>query len=355
MAGAQMAGAQMADAARVTQARPAIMTVEHLTTGFRRESGSVTVVDDVSFALEKGAVLGIVGESGSGKSMLLRSLMRILPATASTTAGAVLYSDQDLLALPLSAMPAIRGAEIAMVFQDPTSALNPVYTIRRQLYGALASHRTLSRQELEKRSIRALSDVGIPSAAERLDEYPHQFSGGMAQRVVIAIALASDPKILLADEPTTALDVTTQRQILMLLLDIQRARHMTLVLVSHSLGVIAQMCDRVAVMYAGQLVEMATTDTLFREPRHPYTVGLLSCVPDAHGPRGARLAPIPGVVPDPGDLPPGCRFAPRCPLAIEACTSGPIAMERAGPDHLTRCIRPQDVSRTAGLFVAGAA
>jgi oligopeptide/dipeptide ABC transporter ATP-binding protein len=262
----------------------------------------------------------------------------------------VTYDGRDLLSISSSAMHRIRGGEIGMVFQDPTAALNPVYTVRRQLFGALRSHQKLSSGELERRAVQALTDVGIPSAAQRLDEYPHQFSGGMAQRVVIAIALASDPKILLADEPTTALDVTTQRQILMLLLAIQRRRAMTLVLVSHSLGVIAQLCDRVAVMYAGQIVEVADTRTLFSAPKHPYTVGLLSCVPDAHKPRGAALVPIPGTVPDPGEHLPGCRFAPRCPLAIAACTEGPIELAPVGPTQVSRCIRTDAVALDAGLF-----
>ncbi len=327
-----------------------IVSINDLTTVFRRETGPVRVVDEVSLDLRRAEVLGIVGESGSGKSMLLRSMMRILPKGAATTSGRVTYEGRDLLSLSTSDMHTVRGGEIGMVFQDPTAALNPVYTVRRQVYAALRSHQKLSAAEMEQRAVQALTDVGIPSAAQRLDEYPHQFSGGMAQRVVIAIALASDPKILLADEPTTALDVTTQRQILMLLLAIQRRREMTLVLVSHSLGVIAQLCDRVAVMYAGQLVELADTRTLFTAPKHPYTVGLLSCVPDAHKPRGAALVPIPGTVPDPGEHAPGCRFAPRCPLAVSACSEGPIELARVGAEHVSRCIRTDLVSLDAGLF-----
>lgn len=320
-----------------------VMAVRNLSTGFKRGTGFVNVVDNVSFDLSAGEVLGIVGESGSGKSILLRSILRILPAGASTTAGSVAYGSRDLLSLSAAAMVTVRGAEIAMVFQDPSAALNPVLTIRRQLYGALASHKKLGRQDLEKRATRALTDVGIPSAAARLDDYPHQFSGGMAQRVVIAIALASTPKILLADEPTTALDVTTQHQILMLLLDLQKFRKMSLVVVSHSLGIIAQLCDRVLVMYAGQLVEIADVPALFSKPCHPYTSGLLNCVPDAHSKHVARLKPIPGAVPAPDDLPAGCRFSTRCSVAIDACRDAEVPLQKIAPDRFSRCIRADEI------------
>lgn len=327
-----------------------IMAIQDVTTVFHREGGPVAVVDNVSLDLRRGEVLGIVGESGSGKSMLLRSMVRILPKAAETIGGRVTYEGRDLMSLSTSDLHSVRGGEIGMVFQDPTAALNPVYTVRRQIYAALGSHQKLSTAELERRAVQTLTDVGIPSAAQRLDEYPHQFSGGMAQRVVIAIALASDPKVLLADEPTTALDVTTQRQILLLLLEIQRRRRMTLIFVSHSLGVIAQLCDRVAVMYAGQLVELADTLTLFTAPKHPYTVGLLSCVPDAHKPRSAPLIPIPGTVPDPGEYAVGCRFAPRCPVALDACRAAPIELIQVANGHVARCIRTEVVALDAGLF-----
>lgn len=332
-----------------------IMTVANLTTVFRRGPATVRAVDDVSFELFPSEVFGIVGESGSGKTMLARSLVRLLPPGAETIDGKVLYGGQNLLQLPHSQMHKVRGGEIAMVFQDPTSALNPVYTVGRQLREALASHRSYNRSELKELAIASLADVGIPSPERRLDEYPHQFSGGMAQRVVIAIALASDPKILLADEPTTALDVTTQHQILMLLLKVQRERSMAMVLVSHSMGVIAQLSDRVAVMYAGQLVELTDTGTLFSAPRHPYTVGVLSCVPNAAAPRADRLVPIPGAVPDLGALPHGCRFSPRCPLAVDACTLGAIPLVSVAPGHVARCIRTEDVYLRRDLFMAGAA
>lgn len=330
-----------------------VLSVANLTTVFRSETATVRAVDDVSFDLQPGEILGIVGESGSGKSMLARSIVRLLPQGAETTAGEVRYSGRDLLAIPPGRMHDVRGRDIALIFQDPTSALNPVYTVGQQLMEALASHRKLGRSELREAAIRALADVGIPSPERRLSEYPHQFSGGMAQRVVIAIALASNPTVLLADEPTTALDVTTQHQILMLLLRIQRERRMAMILVSHSLGLIAQLSDRVGVMYAGQLVEVATTATLFAAPRHPYTVGLLSCVPDASAARRRPLLPIPGSVPDLAQLPVGCRFANRCPLAVDACAAGPVPLVAVASGHAARCIRTDDVAGRLDLFATG--
>jgi len=327
-----------------------VMTVRGLTTVFRSAHGTVRAVDDVSIDLRAGEILGIVGESGSGKSMFTRSVIRLLPVGAETTAGEVVYDGQDLLAIPQSRMHRIRGREIASIFQDPIAALNPVYTVGRQLAEAITSHNSRSRVETRELAVRALADVGIPSPARRLGDFPHQFSGGMAQRVVVAIALASDPRILLADEPTTALDVTTQHQILMLLLRIQRERQMTVLLVSHSLGVIAQLSDRVAVMYAGQILELADTRTLLSSPRHPYTVGLLGCVPDAAETRPRRLVSIPGSAPDLSRLPDGCRFAPRCPLAIDACTSGEVPLIQVGPSHEARCIRTDEVARRDTLF-----
>ncbi len=307
-----------------------LLEVDHLTTQIPTRRGIVTAVDNVSFTLQQGEVFGVVGESGSGKSMTCRSILGLVPAPGKVVSGRVLYDGKDLLSLSQTQMNAIRGKEIAMIFQDPVAVLNPVMRIGSQISEALLEHGIVqSDREAQARTLELMRHVGIPAPERRLRDYPHQFSGGMCQRVVIAAALACEPRIILADEPTTALDVTIQDQILKLLIQLQREYAMSLVLVTHDMGVVAQTCQRVAVMYAGQIVELAHTVDLFRQPYHPYTVGLLNCVPrtDLRG-NVRRLRPIPGMPPDLAHPPRGCPFHPRCPLASVGVQRGRVSPAR---------------------------
>ena len=314
-----------------------LLVVRGLTTRFPTERGQLTAVDDVSFAVDPGEVLGLVGESGSGKTVTIRSLIGLVAKPGRVVAGSVRYRGQDVLTLNERQLRRIRGREIAMVFQDPATALNPVLRIETQIGEMLRAHGAASRTTAREQAVALLRAVGIPAPEQRLRDYPHQFSGGMAQRVVIAIAIAANPRLLLADEPTTALDVTIQDQILALLVRLQRERGMGMILVTHNLGVVAETCDRVGVMYAGQLVEVAPTREILREPRHPYTMGLLSCVPRVEQ-RSAELRPIPGAIPDLVHPPAGCRFHPRCALATEACRRGPIPLAPLGGGRWSACL-----------------
>ena len=302
--------------ARSHEARPALQ-VQDLTTTFGAGQGRVTAVDGVSFAVAPGEVLGLVGESGSGKSVTLRSLMRLVHAPGEVS-GRVLWQGEDLLTMPARALRRVRGGEIAMIFQEPMTALNPVLTVRLQIEENLKAHTGLDRKARAARALELLDLVGIPAAARRLDDYPHQFSGGMRQRVMIAIALASNPKLLLADEPTTALDVTIQDQILKLLLRLRESFGMSVLFVTHDLGVVAGTCDRVAVMYAGRLIETGTVRDVFARPHHPYTRGLIGSVPRIGGERTALTA-IEGTPPSLSAIPVGCAFNPRCDHATDRC------------------------------------
>jgi peptide/nickel transport system ATP-binding protein len=319
-----------------------VLEVRGLHTHFITHRGVVQAVDDVSFALRAGETFGLVGESGCGKSVTLRSLIGLMPAAHVRTSGHVYYDGRDLLVLDERALRRIRGLHISMIFQDPMTYLNPVLRVEEQIDEALRRHTTLGRAERHARIIELMRLVGIPLAERRLREYPHQFSGGMRQRVLIAIALACTPRILLADEPTTALDVTIQDQILKLLLRLRRELGMSIVLVSHDLGVIVQTCARVAVMYAGQIVEMASTRALLAHPRHPYTVGLLQSLPDITA-EGRYLRPIAGAPPSLINPPAGCRFYERCPLRAERCRTWETELLEAGPDHVVRCWRHDSV------------
>jgi peptide/nickel transport system ATP-binding protein len=290
-----------------------LFDVENLNIAF---SGR-TVVHDVGLTLERGEALGVVGESGCGKSVTFLASLGLLPGKAKAT-GRVRLAGEDILNVPASALERIRGRRIAMIFQDPSSALNPVLRIGYQLGEALQLHRGLTGQAARQEAKRLLDDVGIPDAANRLNAYPHEMSGGQNQRVMIAMALAGEPDMLIADEPTTALDATVQAQILALIDRIRRDRGMAVVLVSHDLGAVASVCERVAVMYAGRIVEMNTTDAIFDHPRHPYTRGLLSALPELTGPK-RRLVPIRGSVPEPWNLPQGCAFQARCDGATARC------------------------------------
>ncbi|MBI5137188.1 MAG: ABC transporter ATP-binding protein [Nitrospirae bacterium] len=317
-----------------------MLDVRGLTTTFATAGGRVAAVDCVSFAVDRGQVLGIVGESGCGKSVTALSVLRLVADPPGRIgAGRVLFDGEDLLTLPEKAMRRIRGNRISMIFQEPMTALNPVFSVGNQIGEGLRLHRGLSRREADERAVELLGQVGIPSARQRVREYPHQLSGGMRQRVMIAMAIACGPDLLFADEPTTALDVTIQAQILALLADLRERTGMALVLISHDLGVIAETADRVVVMYAGRIVETAATVDLFARPAHPYTRGLLASLPQG-GPkaaRGTRLAAIPGVVPALADLRPGCKFRDRCADRFALCDGPEPPLIDLGNGRQARC------------------
>ncbi len=326
------------------------LTVEGLTAEIVSERGTVTLIRDVSFAVAAGECFGLVGESGSGKSMTVKAILGLLPQGARVAAGRVRFGDEDLTALPEAALARIRGRRIATIVQDAVSALNPVYRVGRQIAEPMLEHGVArTKADARARAIRLMAQVGIPAPERRIDDYPHQFSGGMCQRVVIAAALSCTPELILADEPTTALDVTIQDQILRLLVQLQGDLGLGMVLVTHDMGVVAQTCQRVAVMYAGEIVELATTADLFAAPRHPYAAGLLACVPRIEGPT-RRLWPIRGAPPDLGAPPAGCRFHPRCPMATDTCRSLPPVLREVGPGHLARCHHAEQV--TAAIWEA---
>ncbi len=297
-----------------------ILSVENMHVSFKTQTGKVTAVRGVTFELKKGETLAIVGESGSGKSVTAKSIMRLLPKhNTEISQGDIVYEDQSILNLSLKDMQEIRGSEISMVFQDPMTSLNPTMKIGKQIMEGLQKHQKLSKAQARERALEMLNLVGIPKAESRLEDYPHQFSGGMRQRVVIAMALACNPKILIADEPTTALDVTIQAQILDLMKDLQRKMDTSIILITHDLGVVANMADRVAVMYAGKIVEQGTLDEIFYHPQHPYTLGLLKSMPKLTEDRSVPLVPILGSPPDLATLGEGCAFAARCPHTMKVC------------------------------------
>lgn len=314
-----------------------LLEVRDLTVTFHTPGGPLRAVEGLSLELRTGETLGLVGESGCGKTVTALSVMRLLPPTAEF-AGEVRFSGEDLLALSPEDMRSLRGNKIGMVFQEPMTALNPVFTIGEQVAEVLRQHRNLSHQEAREAATQVLARVGLPDAAQRLGQYPHQLSGGLRQRVLIAMALACEPVLLIADEPTTALDVTIQAQILALLAQLQREMGLAVLFITHNLGIVAQTADRVGVMYAGLMVEEAATADLFKNPCHPYTRGLLASVPklDFQRPPGQTLATIPGQVPGILDIPPGCFFRDRCPEAFGPCLEAPPWLE-VGPDHRARC------------------
>jgi oligopeptide/dipeptide ABC transporter ATP-binding protein len=324
-----------------------ILAVEGLHTFIRTDGGIVRAVDDVSFTLRRGEILGLVGESGSGKSVTCRTLMGLMPSPPAWSIGEVRYAERpgrNLLTVGGAELQRLRGAHLSMIFQDPMSALNPVMRVGDQIEEAVAAHTRLGPRERRRRALELLDRVGIPAASRRMRAYPHEFSGGMRQRVLIAAAIASHPKVLFADEPTTALDVIIQDQILSLLLELQRDFGMSMVLVSHDLGVIAEMCDRIAVMYAGQIVELTDAHTLLTAPSHPYTISLLRSLPDSEH-RSRYLPSIVGTPPQLIDVEPGCRFAPRCALALEECRAWDTELIDIGGEHLVRCIRHEEARR----------
>jgi len=313
----------------------ALLSVDHLTTVFDTARGPVATVDDVSFQICAGETLGLVGESGSGKSVTALSIMRLVQPPGRIAGGRVEFKGRNLLALPEREMQRVRGADIALIFQEPMTALNPVFTIGDQIGETLIVHGRATRREARARAIELLRAVKIADPESSVDDYPHQLSGGMRQRVLIAMALACKPSLVIADEPTTALDVTIQAQVLELLREMKAAFNLSLLLITHDLGVIAETADRVAVMYAGRIVETGPVRAIFREPQHPYTRALLASIPG--GRPGSRLRAIDGSVPLLGALPPGCAFTPRCPDRFDPCSSAPPPVYGVGPEHGARC------------------
>ena len=322
-----------------------LLEVENLQTHFPTRAGLVKAVDGVSFKIDAGELLGLVGESGSGKSITALSVMRLIAPPGKVVGGSIKFKGEELTMASAERMREIRGNDIAMIFQDPMTSLNPVYTVGEQIAEALRLHRKLDRKAAWAGAIEAMKEVSIPAPERRADDYPHQLSGGMRQRVMIAMALACDPELLIADEPTTALDVTIQAQILELLDELRRTRELAVLLITHDLGVVAETADRVCVMYTGRIVEESGVDELFEKPKHPYTQGLLRSVPKltAEGiERSTRLKTIEGVVPSPTNLPPGCHFAPRCEFRMPRCTEGEIPLYELQNGVKVRCVLYED-------------
>ncbi|PYS84277.1 MAG: peptide ABC transporter ATP-binding protein [Acidobacteria bacterium] len=320
---------------------PHLLEVKNLQTHFPVRAGLVRAVEGVSFHLDEGELLGLVGESGCGKSITALSVMRLVGPPGRVVGGEVWFGGENLLKVSEERMREIRGDDIAMIFQDPMTSLNPVYTVGEQIAEALRLHRGLSRRQAREAAVGAMREVSIPDPARRADDYPHQLSGGMRQRVMIAMALACDPKLLIADEPTTALDVTIQAQILELIDELRRTRNLAVLLITHDLGVVAEVADRVAVMYTGRIVEESPVEELFARPKHPYTEGLLRSVPkltEAEVKKIERLQTIEGTVPKPTNLPAGCHFAPRCPHRMPRCTEGDIPLYQLDGGVSVRCV-----------------
>lgn len=333
----------------VTDKQP-LLDVRDLRVDMRGEHGWVTIVDGVNLTIHAGETVGLVGESGSGKTLTSLALMRLLPQNARLS-GRISLDGRDLTSLSSREMNAVRATELAMVFQEPRRSLNPAFTVGHQVEEVLRAHRVASRREARRRTAELFDLVGIPSPAERIDHYPHEFSGGMCQRVMLAMAIACEPRMLIADEPTTALDVTVQREVLELILELQERLQLGVLLITHDLGIVGEVCDRGAVMYAGQVVEDAPIMEIFDRPAHPYTAGLLLSVPEALQ-RHQRLGGIPGLVPPPHLLPAGCRFHPRCPLADgPRCESEPTPVQTVGAgDHLVQCARAHEGLDLKGAF-----
>lgn len=318
-----------------------LLEISNLKTYFPAKYGLVRAVDGVSLRIGEGEVVGLVGESGSGKSITALSVMRLISQPGKIVNGSIRFKGEDILAVSETRLREIRGNDIAMIFQDPMTSLNPVYTVGEQIAEVLRLHRKMSRREAAAAAIAAMKEVAIPSPEERANDYPHQLSGGMRQRVMIAMALACEPDLLIADEPTTALDVTIQAQILELLSELRQRRNLSILLITHDLGVVAETADRVYVMYTGRIVEEAETAALFAEPKHPYTRGLLDSVPKIGllaGHKHGRLKTIEGFVPRPTDLPQGCHFAPRCAFRLPKCSEGDVPLMNLGNSRSVRCV-----------------
>jgi peptide/nickel transport system ATP-binding protein len=323
-----------------------LLEVEGLKVQFHTDDGTVRAVDGLDFTLDRGTVLGIVGESGSGKSVTARTLLGLTRAKNASFEGKVLYKGTDLMSLPESRLRAYRGRELAMIFQDPMTSLNPVRRIGDQIVEAIRVHEPCSRAQARAHAIDLLRQVGIPNAEQRFDDFPHQFSGGMRQRATIAMALSCSPDVLIADEPTTALDVTIQAQILELIIELKDQFDSAVILITHDLGIVAGVANEVVVMYAGRAVERGSKRVVFYDAQHPYTWGLMNAIPRLDRPKDAKLEPIRGAPPSLIALPEGCAFRPRCPHAFERCFQEPDLESRAGdPDHLDRCWLPAEEKR----------
>jgi peptide/nickel transport system ATP-binding protein len=314
-----------------------LLEIRDLRVSFRTEAGVVRAVDGLSLIVETDDVVGIVGESGSGKTVSMMAVMRLIRDPNAVVEGEVLLRGRSLMQLPPREMRAVRGGEIAMIFQDPMTALTPVYTVGWQIAEQLRAHQRLTRAGARRRSIELLAEVGIPNPDRRVDMYPHEFSGGMRQRVMIAMALSCNPALLIADEPTTALDVTIQAQILELMKRLRRDHGSSILIITHDMGVVSDIAERVVVMYAGTVVEEGSKSVVFRDPQHPYTWGLLGSIPRVGRTRGSRLTVIPGQPPSLLAPPPGCRFAPRCSYRFAACDQRPELLPRASPNHADAC------------------
>ena len=314
-----------------------VLQARDLAVTFQNRGRAVSITQSVSFTLRRGRTTALVGESGSGKTVTALSLLRLIEPPGRIVGGAIRFRGKDLLALSEQEMEAVRGAQIGMVFQDPLSSLNPALRIGKQIAETILAHEPVSAAEAGRRAVALLSRVGVPDAAARARDYPHQFSGGMRQRVLIAVAIACNPEIIIADEPTTALDVTVQAKILRLLHDLQRGMGASLLLITHDLGVVAAMADEVLVMYAGRIVEQADVDTLFHAPRHPYTRALLACSINPDNDRGSPLAAIPGAPPDPARPVGGCSFSPRCPMAVTRCRTEAPPLRMVAPGQAAAC------------------
>ena len=322
-----------------------LLSVKDLYVEYTSDNKIVNAVNGVSLEIKKGKTLGLVGETGAGKTTIAKSIIGILPVPpAKLKSGEIIYEGQDLTKLNEKQMSHIQGEEISMIFQDPMTALNPTMTVGAQIADGIALHQNLSKVDSIKAAKRMLEMVGIPS--ERFTEYPHQFSGGMKQRVVIAIALSCDPQLILADEPTSALDVTIQAQVLELIKDLQEKQQTSMLLITHDLGVVAQTCDDVAVIYAGEIVEFGDKFEIFDHPSHPYTLGLFGSLPNMVPKGEHRLRPISGMMPNPSNLPKGCKFHPRCPYATEECTQDIPELKNIGGTHTCRCIHAGNLVRT---------
>ena len=322
-----------------------LLVVDDLSVHFATEHGWTTVVDSVGFTVDRGETLGIVGESGSGKSVTSMAIMGLIdPPGGRVDATSVRLNDRELSTMSERQLEDVRGAEIGMVFQEPSTSLNPAFTVGDQVAEVARRHLGLNRKDAWQRAVETLGEVGIPNAARRAHAYPHEFSGGMRQRVMIASAVVCRPQLLIADEPTTALDVTIQAQVLALLHRLSEEMDMAMILITHDLGVVAEVCQRVIVMYAGQLVEEGDGSSFFARPRHPYTEGLLASMPRLATRSSEVLATIPGVAATPGNLPPGCRFHPRCEYAIDACTTGTVELRRSDERHAVRCLRSDELT-----------
>lgn len=318
--------------------KEALLEVKDLKTYFYLPEGIIKAVDGINISVRRGSVLGIVGESGCGKSMTAMSILNLVPhPPGKIVSGEIIFEGQDILRLKESGMRAIRGAKVSMIFQEPMTALNPVFTIGEQIAEALRVHKGMGKREAMDKAVELLDLVRIPSARERIKDYPHQLSGGMRQRVMIAMAISCNPSLIIADEPTTALDVTVQAQVLELLMQLMSKIGMSMILITHDLGVIAEIADDVAVMYAGRIVEYTKKEMLFTAPTHPYTEGLLNSIPRFNGKKGRRLKAIAGVVPMLFDLPKGCKFFPRCGFAIDRCEKEEPPLKAIKQGHLARC------------------